>query len=460
MSWSKTKCLAVFGAASVVMFLACVPASADDVDELLRRKMQEHKIPGLQIAVLQNDKIIKASSYGLANMQDAVAVDNDTVFTINSMTKGFTGVAIMQLVEQDKLKLSDEISTYISDLPEQWRSITVKQLLTHTSGLPDIMGNGVYIIPLREADAAWQKVQRQPLAFLPNTQFQYSQTNYLLLGKIIDAVSGMSFVEYINKYQLVPAGMKRTLAAGFAHFQDVIPHQARGYTYELTGELTTVYAEFPPMLRTTAGMSSNATELAQWLVALKSGKLLAQKSSLDTLWTPAVLENGNTAGFSRLLNGYALGWQSIGRTSYPATALVGGNRAGLIIYPQHQLSVVVLTNLMGASPESFIDEIAGIYISGMERINGISLADEILQRYVGEFAFEKFTLHVSLKGKHLHLLASGEGQKPFSLYARSEHEFFAKVIDAQFSFQQDNSGAVRKLIMRQGATERVGAKVL
>jgi len=450
------------GVISTLILIACLASKqthADKLDQYLEQKMLEQKIPGLQIAVIKNEKLIIARSYGLANLQDSVAVKNDTVFTINSMTKGFTGVAIMQLAEQGKLDLSASISTYLEDLPVQWRTITVKQLLTHTSGLPDIMGNGTYIISLREANAAWEKVQQQALEFPAGSQFRYNQTNYLLLGKIIDKLSGMPFVEYIKTHQLIPAGMKRTASAGFAHFQDVIPHQARGYTYDITGELTTVYAEFPPMLRATAGMSSNATELAHWLIALQSGKIFNDATSLAMLWTPAVLENGKTAGFSQTLNGYALGWQTMGRAEHPAVALVGGNRAALVTYPEDKLAIVVITNLMGAAPENFIDEIAGLYISGMETINGITVATKILDKYVGEFSFEKFSLKVTRTGNHLSLLAGGEGQKPFTLFAKSKREFFAKAISAEFSFQTNDAGNVTKLTMHQGGADYVGVKI-
>jgi len=192
--------------------------------------------------------------------------------------------------------------------------------------------------------------------------------------------SSQPFVEFITQNQLHKVGMKRTEAAGFAHFQDVILHQARGYTYDITGEFTSVYAEFPPFLRATAGMSSSAKEIASWLIALQRGQLFNKSSSLETLWSPAVLNNGQTAGFSRLLNGYALG-QVIDRLEHPAVTSVGGNRAALVVYPKDNLSIVVITNLMGASPETFIDEIAGYYIPDMKTINGIMVEPKVLEDY-------------------------------------------------------------------------------
>ncbi|MDX1538908.1 serine hydrolase [Arsukibacterium sp.] len=421
------------------------------------KKMQDEKIPGLQIAVVKNNKIIKTENYGIANLQDNIAVTDKTVFTINSITKSFIGVAIMQLVEKGKLALSDKASSYVTDLPDTWQNITIKQLLTHTSGLPEIE-LGTSLIAPEGAEASWSLVKTLPLAAKANTQFQYTSTNYVLLGKIITQVSGNSFTDFITENQLIKVGMRRTEAAGFAHFQGVIPHQARGYTYYFGNELTTIQYELPPFLRAAAGMSSNAKEIAQWVIALQKGELLSEPSSLKVLWSPAVLESGKTAGFDRLLNGYALGWQVIDRAEHPAIAAVGGDRSALVIYPQDNLSIVVITNLMGANPQSFIDEIAEFYIADMEAINGIAVTESTLKNYVGHYTFSNFSIDVMLKDGRLSFLASGEGQEPFILYAKSDTHFFAKVVDLQVSFKHNDNGSAPSLIIHQGDENYLGTR--
>ena len=276
---------------SLLMGLKSSLVLADEIDDFLRAEMLERKIPGLQLAVVKNGKIVKTASYGLANIQDGVAVDDDTVFTINSMTKAFTGVAIMQLVEQGKLKLDVGISEYLTDLPEAWRSLTIRQLMSHTSGLPAILGNWAKLIGGPGFDSAWALVQKKPMDFKPDTRFKYNQTNYVLVGKIIDKFSEMPFAEFITKNQLVKVGMKQTADAGFAHFESVIPNQARAYTYMKTGQLTNLTADFAPALRTAAGMTSSAKELALWAIALQTGKLFDKNDSLEKLWQPNLLTN-------------------------------------------------------------------------------------------------------------------------------------------------------------------------
>lgn len=348
-------------------------AQSDEIDDYIKEQMSDRRIPGLQLAIVKDSKIVKIANYGLANIQDSISVSNKTVFTINSMTKAFTGVAIMQLVEQGKLNVDVGISEYLTELPEAWRGLTIKQLMSHTSGLPAILGNWAGLIGGHDFDTAWELVKQKPMEFKPDTRFKYNQTGYVLLGKIIDKFSGMPFVEFITKNQLNKVGMIKTADAGFAHFETVVPNQARAYTYVKTGKLTNLSAEFAPALRTTAGMTSSATEIAQWAIALQTNKLFDKTDSLEKLWQPNILADGKTAGFNQLVNGYALGWPIINRAEHSAVAPLGANRSALVIYPQDNLSIVVLTNLSGSLPSTFIDEIAGFYIADMKAENGFGL---------------------------------------------------------------------------------------
>jgi CubicO group peptidase (beta-lactamase class C family) len=341
-----------------------------DVDTYLRSQMQKRRIPGLQIAVVRQGKIVKLSAYGLANIQDSIPTTNQTLFTINSITKAFTGVAIMQLVEAGKLDLAAPISRYLDNLPGAWQAVTIKQLLTNTSGLPNIYDDNDRIVSDGGESAVWAKLQTMPIEFAPGERFKYNATNYVLLGKVIDKLSGQPFIQFITERQLHIAGMPLTM---FGDSHDVAPHSARGYTFfrnvdgerRRTDKLGNVFEEFSPFTRTASGMSSTAEEMARWIIALQQGKLLKAKTSLTTLWTPGALNNGSSVGFSNLLNGYALGWLTVTRPEHRAVAAVGGIRSALFIYPGDDLAVVILTNLQGAFPESFIDGVAGYYIPGI-----------------------------------------------------------------------------------------------
>lgn len=337
------------------------------------------KIPGLQLVIVRSNEIVKTKNYGLANIEDAIPVDDETVFSINSITKAFIGVSVMQLVEQDKLDLNAEISNYLSDLPNLWKSLTLKQLLTHTSGLPHILSDDVGgLISNQGIEASWKLTKTLPMISEPNTKFEYNQLGYALIGKIIDKVSGEHFTDYIIENQLRKVGMKRTEEAGFSNLNNVVPHSAKRYTYYYGPNISNIKTEiFPTILQTAAGMSSTATEMANWVIALQTGSLLNQQSSLEALWIPAILNNDKTQGWNDLLNGYALGWPVANRSEHPAVAPAGGNRAAFFVYPNDDLSIIVLTNLMGGLPSKFIDEIAGYYIPDMKVENGFGLPSSI-----------------------------------------------------------------------------------
>jgi len=285
----------------------------------------------------------------------------------------------MQLVEQGKLDISVSISTYLPDLPVAWQQLNIKQLMSHTSGLPAILvsGDGT-LISDEGADAAWALVRTLPNEFAAGSRFKYNQTNYVLIGQIIERVSGQSFVDFINENQIRRVGMKRTEEAGFSNLSDVIPHAVRRYTYYYGRELANLRVGiFAPMLYPAVGMSSTASEMASWVIALQTGKLLEESSSIEILWTPALLDNGQTEGFNNLLNGYALGWPVVVRDEHPALGPEGGDMSAFFIYPQDDLSIIVLTNLMGAVPSQFIDDIAGVYIPEMSKENGFGLSPAV-----------------------------------------------------------------------------------
>lgn len=337
----------------MLQLFALLPVSAQSVtiDAYIDSVMLDRNIPGLQLAIVKDGAIVKTGAYGIANIEDGVAVDSATVFAINSMTKAFTGVAVMQLVEEGKVQLDAPVGAYLEELPEGWKKITIRQLMSHTSGLPNMMS------PMAELLATWEEVQQLPVKFTPNTDFDYNQTNYTIIGKLINTLSGSDFETFIQQRQLQEISAERTIAAGFGHYDEVIPHSARGYTYFKTGALTHAYEYFPPECRTAAGMSATATELANWYIALNEGSLLSPES-LETLWTPAVLADGNTRGFGGALNGYAIGTPVMtGPHGEKVIATIGGARCAALTYPDEGITIVVLTNLQGAFPERFMQGI-------------------------------------------------------------------------------------------------------
>ncbi len=343
----------------------------DNVENFLLGKMRKRKIPGLQIAVIRHGKIVFLGAYGTANIQNTVSVTNQTVFSINSATKAFTGVAIMQLVEDGKVELSAPISRYLDGLPTAWQPVTVRQLLTHVSGIPDMLipakgqGTGTLVGEGGE-DSAWATVQTLPMEFKTGEKYRYNQTNYVLLGKIIDKLGGQPFTEFIRERQFKPVGMTNS---AFGDSRDIVPHRAQAYRYS-NGSLSVspdtrlehAFDEFTPFIRTAGGLNSTAEEVARWIISLQKGILL-KESSLKTLWTNGAFNDGSPTP-------WALGWSTNNRLENPVAAGIGGRRSAFFVYSDDDLAIVILTNLAGANPEEFIDDVAGYYIPNLRASNG------------------------------------------------------------------------------------------
>jgi CubicO group peptidase (beta-lactamase class C family) len=358
---------AILATACAVAFPHAHAAEPDGVDSYLKGQMQERHVPGLQVAVVRHGKIVKLAAYGLANVQDSVPVDDRTLFQVNSITKAFTGVAVMQLVEAGKLEVSAPVSRYLDGLPEAWHAVTVRQLLTHVSGIPDIWDQQARLIADGE-EASWARVQTLPMEFAPGERFRYNQANYVLLGKLIDKLSGQPFSQFIKERQFDIAGMP---ASGFYDSHDVVSHSARVYRRAVgaghhKGDLVCVFDDFPPSLRTAAGINTTAEGIARWIIALQGGKLLKEKSSLATLWTPGVLKDGSlSGGFGAPFPGYALGWTTTLPPEERAVGGIGGGRSAFFVYPDHDLAVVILTNFQGSSPHLLAFEVARQYVPSL-----------------------------------------------------------------------------------------------
>jgi len=343
------------------------------LQEYLRRLMEERSIPGLQVAVVRDGKIELLNAMGLANIEHQVPTTRQSIFSINSMAKAFTGVAVMQLVEAGQLDLSAPISTYLDGLPEAWNTITVRQLATLTSGVPEMMvytaDSNVALIGDGSEDGAWQAAYALPMAYPTGEGYAYTQTNYALLGKIIERLSGKPFAAFVAERQFTVAGMPSTL---YVNDQDIVPNRANTYMCisvegAPTGRVSNSHINWPTVLRPAAGLQSTAEDLANWAIALQSGALLEQASSIETLRTAVPMHDGRPGIWGI---GWLVGRSAAGRVSAPA----GGAKAQLVLYPDG-LVVVLLTNLIGAFQEqlapvtadeidlAFIDPIAQHYAS-------------------------------------------------------------------------------------------------
>jgi CubicO group peptidase (beta-lactamase class C family) len=332
---SKHSNLALFFVV-VLLFAATIPAKADATDEYARAQMRERHVPGAAIAVIKDGKIVKAEGYGLANVELNVPATKETVFEIGSVSKQITAAAIMLLVEEGKVNLDEKISKYLSAAPETWKNVTVRNLLTHTSGIKSYTGlSGFELTKRLKRDEFVRSIGTHPLEFEPGERYIYSNSGYNLLGFIIESVSGESYWEFLQKRIFKPLGMNKTANRDP---QFIVPNRADGYEWEngrLVGrdyDLTDVFSA--------GAIVSTVTDLAKWDAALR-GETFLKKDSKEKIWTPVRFNNGKSYP-------YGLGWNV---TEFRRHKLFshGGQTAGFAAnisrYADDNLTVIVLTNL-------------------------------------------------------------------------------------------------------------------
>lgn len=364
---SGNRCVTAIIAATLWLFssLPTMAGTLEDANDRARKfvlqTMKEQRIPGLQLAIIKDNQIVLSETYGLANVENRVPATAATLFPINSATKSFTGVAMMQLAEAGRVDLDAPLSRYLEALPEPWRRIRVRQLLAHTSGLPDILDQQGLIGSGSEQEA-WKAVERLPVEAPAGERFAYNQTNYGLLSRIIAKQTGMPYEKFIATRQFMNADMRLST---FGDSYDLVPGTATMYSYfprktDSAGDaerLSHWFYDMPQGLWAGGGILTTADELAHWLVALSTNRLISQ-SNVQAMWTPEKLNNGQDGS-------WAAGWPVLQAAAPRQVAAMGGARAALIVYPDDRLSIIVLTNLVGANPQNFIPEIARSYRTGL-----------------------------------------------------------------------------------------------
>ncbi|MEO8367262.1 MAG: serine hydrolase domain-containing protein [Pseudoxanthomonas sp.] len=362
MVFGKYRVIAIIAAALLSLpSFGTAASTLNEANELARKFMQqtmkEQRIPGLQIAIIKGDKIVLSESYGLANVENRVPATRTTLFPINSATKSFTGVAMMQLVEAGLVDLDAPVSAYLDGLPEAWKSVRVRQLLAHTSGLPDILDQQGLIGGGSEQDA-WKAVKLLPMDAPVGERFAYNQTNYALLAQIIVKQTKMPYEKYLAERQFAVADMR---SSTFGDSYDLLANAATMYSYfprktDVEGDnerLSHWFYDMPHGLWAGGGIQTTADEVAHWMITLSSGRLISV-DNVRKMWTPEKLNNGADGS-------WAAGWSVWETSPHRQVAGLGGARAAFMVYPDDRLAVIVLTNLVGANPQNFIPAIAGFY---------------------------------------------------------------------------------------------------
>ncbi|MEP7064452.1 MAG: serine hydrolase domain-containing protein [Gemmatimonadota bacterium] len=332
------------------------------IDRFVAQEMASQRIPGLAVGIYTNGKITRVKGYGRSNIELDAPVTPATIFQSGSMGKQFTSAAIMMLVEEGKIGLDDSLPKYFPDAPASWREITIRQLLSHTSGLTDYASDSVTKpggpISLR-ADYTEEQLVRiiesLPIEFAPGEKWEYCNSNYLLLGAVIRKASGKFYGDFLEQRVFKPLGMTSTRVISE---EDIIPNRAAGYQL-MDGRLRN-QEWVSPSLNTTAdgALYFNVLDLAKWDAALYGERLL-KKSSFDQMWTVGKLKSGKPNP-----SGYGFAWfiDTInGHRVVQHSGTWQGFRTYIARYLDDGVTVVVLTNLGESDPAKITHGIAGLY---------------------------------------------------------------------------------------------------
>ena len=298
------------------------------------------------VLVAQQGRILLEKAYGLANRERKLPNTLQTRYHIGSLTKQFTAMAIMQLQERGKLRVTDRITDYLSDCPPAWRDITIEELLTHTSGIVDyfdLPGADALLEHPATPDQIVELFRNRPLLFKPGSSWSYSNSGYVLLGQIIERVSGESYASWIQSHILAPAGMASTTCGSSGPPAACAVGYNTDWTHAPDADLALGYSA--------GGLCSTVEDLYRWDQALYTTRLCSQES-LDTMFSPHY-KLANSA--------YGYGWtirDDLGRRRIAHSGLLYGFSAFIARYPDQRVTIILLSNLEDAPLADYVDVLA------------------------------------------------------------------------------------------------------
>jgi len=365
--------------ALMLVSCAAAPARGDEVDGYVETQMRNLHIPGVSLAVVRGGRIVKARGYGLANIETYYAAAPNTVYELGSLTKQFTAAALLMLVEEGKVGLGDKITKYFPDAPPHWGRITVRHLLTHTSGIRNHVAVPGYL-KIFKTDVTYEttpargellkEFYKLPKEFEPGETWAYDNTGYYLLGVIIEKVSGKSYYQFLDDRIFKPLGMQSTRSTDP---RPVVPNRAAGYEW-VNGKFENRPALLPAVAFSAGTILSTVEDMAKWDAALDTERLL-KRSSLEQMWAPSRTNDGAFASFN-----YGFGWfvdSYNGRRFVQHSGGTPGFSSAIYRFTDDRLTVIVLTNHSDRFLDQFAVDIAGMYVPALKRPVGVADPDAV-----------------------------------------------------------------------------------
>lgn len=405
------------------------------------------------VLVAQRGTPLFDRAYGFANREWDIPNTPATRFRIGSITKQFTAVAILRLEERGKLKLGDPVSAHWPEAPEAWSQITLHHLLTHTSGIPNVTRDPEFVRWKFQPTTVREMVGRfrdRPLDFPAGDRHVYSNSNYLVLGLILERISGQTFGDFLRSQVLEPLGLENT---GVESGLEILPRRASGYW--LRGERI-VNAPYSDMSvpHAAGAMYSTTHDLWRWAEAMfgETSRLLSPAARTKLL-TPA-------------LDNYALG---VRVADFKGRKLIehGGNISGfssyLRYYPESGVTVVVLSNLTtGRGVEALLTELATVALEAADparpKRQPVVVPAALLGSYAGVYEIRPGHT-VTFRLIDGALTAQPSGREPMPVFAESETKFYFEAVDTEIEFARGEDGRVTHLVMKRDGRSRQAPRI-
>jgi CubicO group peptidase (beta-lactamase class C family) len=391
------------------------------------------------VLVAKAGKVVFSKSYGMADLEWKVPNSSTTRFNIASMTKQFTAASILLLEDRGKLKTDDLVKKYLPDAPASWDKITIYHLLTHTSGISD---DAAKYEPGPPEKLVFRDV---PLNFQPGEQWAYTDLGYMVLGYLLERITGQTYEEFVRQNIFSPLGMNDS---GLMSFITIIPRLASGYW---PGNNGIENAErWDPKIGFSAGSLYSTTEdLLRWEEGLFGGKLLTA-ASLRKMTTP-------------FKSDYACGLH-VNRVGGHLMIEHDGNNIGfnadMAYYPEESIAVIVLANLNGTVAGEMTKALAAVAHGNTPPPPSVHkevlLPNGILSRYAGTYKFPGYSLQMVPEGNHL--LVEFDDGSTLPVFPESETKFFSKPWPTRFEFSQNGNGEFSTLRRYEADKEEQGAK--
>lgn len=430
------------------------------MDQVIQSYVTDQQFMG-SILVAQQGKILLDKAYGFANLEWQIPNSPMTKFRIASLTKQFTAVAILLMEERGQLELSDRLNLHMPDAPAAWDKISIFHLLNHTSGIPNYTRFPDFAAFTTSAKTPEQQIayfQDKPLEFKPGSNFEYNNSGYVLLGYLIEKITGQRYEDFIISQIFKPLSMNDS---GYDNNADIIKSRASGYNIGDSGIKNAEYLDMS-IPYSAGSLYSTTQDLFRWQKALFGGKILSAES-LNKMLKP-------------FINHYGLGviiQQLEGQQAIMHAGGTSGFTTYMIYSPFDDLTIIVLANLfsLGWVAQDLALKMAKLargnsVILPSERIE-VTVPSEILIQYVGTYEIKPYVgsygltsmRRVKISLDNGHLMVQEENQRKSKLYPESTTQFFGKIPDLQIQFINHEGGSISHFVLYQDGEQSTGDKL-